>query len=467
MYVRKAHRIPGNKARRAPKHVIFFDTETKEKQIDDTTKELTLKLGHAILTERTDREGFTVQESCTFRTKGEFHRWVQSVCVGKRKIYLVAHNIGFDLRITGLTKYLTQIGWKRTGFVMEAMNFMVRYRNGPTTIFMMNNQQLFPSSLADLGESIGFPKLKVDFATVSDDDLLTYCKQDVEVMRQAWNLWYRFIQVSDLGNFQNTVGSQAMSAFRHRFMHHDIFVHTHDDAIALERESYHGGRVECFRLGDQGAGPFYNLDVNSMYPFVMRNYPVPTKLLHYYEKISARDFEDVRQRYGYIVEARISLDNPLLPAQRDGRLVFPIGEVRGVYTKPELEQALSRGHLLSVSRCAVYHEETIFEPFVDFFYTARKRFKAEGNSQFDYFSKLILNSLYGKFGQKITEYAEVGYNPVLPDESGSTYDLAAGKEIKYRRLDGDRNRRARITQRFSSYSFIHYRRRASVPRSAH
>jgi len=92
--------------------------------------------------------------------------------------------------------------------------------------------------------------------------------------------------------------------------------------------------------------------------------------------------------------------------------------------------------LLEVHRCALYDEEKVFEPLVDFFHESRHRFRDAGNDAFAGFSKLTLNSLYGKFGQRITEYGDAGYNPFLPDEAGTTYDLNRGREVKYRRLDG-------------------------------
>lgn len=436
MYKRLSHTLQGNKAKRAPKYVIFFDTETKETKVDENTKDLHLRLGHAVYTVRTGEEGFKVQEACTFRTKGTFTSWVSSVGQRQARTYVVAHNIGFDIRITGLTKYLTKDGWKRTALIMEGLNLMIRYKKGKHTLFLMNNQQLFNSSLADLGESIGVPKLHVDFDTVGDDELLTYCKRDVEVMRQAWNLWYAYIQTNDLGNFQNTIGSQAMSAFRHRFMEHDIVIHTNKQATELERDSYHGGRVECFHIGPYTKGTVYNLDINSMYPFIMSTQPVPTKLLKYYESISIGDFEELRTRFGYIADVTLDIKKPVLPVVHEGRLIFPVGRVSGAFTKPELEPALKESSVLEVRRCSAYREEVVFLQFVKFFYASRLAFKEEGNSQFAYFSKLLLNSLYGKFGQRISEYSAIGFNASLPDGSGTTLDLRKGKEVKYRRLDG-------------------------------
>ncbi|GAI91252.1 unnamed protein product, partial [marine sediment metagenome] len=47
----------------------------------------------------------------------------------------------------------------------------------------------------------------------------------------------------------------------------------------MERESYKGGRVECFFLGSLENDSYYMLDVNSLYPFVMRSNPFPVKYI--------------------------------------------------------------------------------------------------------------------------------------------------------------------------------------------
>ena len=56
--LRIAHILKHNKGRQIPKNVIFFDTETKETNIDQFTKELSLKLGYAISTRYYKTRGF-------------------------------------------------------------------------------------------------------------------------------------------------------------------------------------------------------------------------------------------------------------------------------------------------------------------------------------------------------------------------------------------------------------------------
>lgn len=431
-----AHVLKPIKKQKLPKYVIFFDTETKETLEGKGRRRLTLKLGHAICTRRSETRGFQTVDAHSFTSNATFCRWLDARCTGKERFYVVAHNIAFDVRVTGIMRYLTRHGWRRTSLIAEGINFLASYRKGDTTIQLMNNQQLFNTSLRHLGESIGVHKGEVDFRSVDDATLLEYCKQDVEVMRQAWNAWLTFIVDNDLGPFKMTAASQAMAAYRYRFMHEDIFIHNDERTILLERESYHGGRTECMFRGLWQGGPVYNVDINSMYPYIMKRDVFPTKLRKHYAAASLADFQNIRGKYGYIAEATLRIERPVLPVSIEGRVCFPVGEVRGVFAKPELENALRCGTLLRVHRLAVYDERPIFAEFVDFFYGARLKFKNDGNDAFAYVAKLLLNSLYGKFGQKSSVWQVIGRASKQEDGYYKAVNAQSGEVEKIRIIDG-------------------------------
>lgn len=449
-----AHRLKAGKATRAPKWVIFFDTETNETQYSECAKKLTLKYGYACLTRYRVGKGFVKNSECEFTDTDTFNRWLDSVCVGKERYYVTAHNLGFDVRVTGVLAWLASHGWERKGLIVEGINFIARYRRKDTTITFLNNQQLFNVSLATLGDSIGIPKLSIDFAACTDEQLRVYCKRDVDVMVKAWDIWIEFVRRNDLGSFRMTAASQAMGAFKHRFLDGDIMIHNSNKVVALERESYHGGRVEAFFLGKYPHGKVYNLDVNSMYPAIMKAHAVPVRLRRYYESIPRALFERVRHRFGYIVEATLDIERPVLPMVKDGRLIFPVGRVVGAFTRPELEAALRNGTLRSVSRCALYDERVAFAPFVDFFYGARLKFREEGNTEFAYLSKLLLNSLYGKFGQKQSVYKVVGKTLTTPDGFYKSFDALKDAWVKYRVIDGIVERAEGDEEGFDSFVAI-------------
>lgn len=437
-----------------PKSVVFYDTETKEQYVDDRTKNLTLDLGVAVHC-RIDKSGVIERvDTLNFDTAIEFNDWLVSKAKPCETLYVVAHNIGFDVRVCGTLAALSAAGWNRKILIDEGLNFICTFERKRALIKFINNQQLFNVSLKRLGESIGTYKAHVDFATASRPELAAYCAQDVEVMVSAWQLWLRFIIDNNYGSFKITAASQSLEAFRHRFLQDQVWIHDNARATKLERASYHGGRVDCFFIGEYRAGNVYSLDINSMYPFVMKQ-PVPTKLLRYYGRTNLTHFNTNRQRYAYVAEATLEIVRPCLPVQIEGKqLLFPTGKVRGVFTKPELEYACGYGTLLAVHRAAYYDQAPIFSGFIDHFYAARREFTGAGNPAFAYLSKLLMNSLYGKFGQKQTAFERIGFSATIPDAVYKTAFDSSGRSCKVRILDGVIEREMQTTEAYNSFPAI-------------
>lgn len=431
-----AHVLQPVKRTGVPKWVIFFDTETTEVQIDANTKQLVFKIGHAILTRKNRKGTYSIVSECAFDKTEQFYDWLSGSLKDRERYFITAHNVSFDARITDIFSYFDHQGYTRTSFIESGLNFIARFRRRTTSVVLLNNMQFFNMSLKRLGENIGFEKGYVDFKSATAAELAEYCRRDVLVMLEAWNKLATFVLSNDLGKLGFTLASQSMIAFRRRFMHDDILIHDNENAIKLERESYHGGRVEMFQYGETPYEPTYYLDVNSMYPYVMRECQVPTKLVRYLHSADVDIFERSRHDYGYIVEAEIEIDAPILPLVYNNKLCFPVGKLKGVFVKPEFERALVSGRLLSVGRLALYEEKVIFRPFVDFFYEKRLEYKKAGNEAFSFICKLFLNSLYGKFGQRNLVFKKVAESTTIPDGMWDDLDMATGKWRKFRVYKG-------------------------------
>jgi hypothetical protein len=218
--------------------------------------------------------------------------------------------------------------------------------------------------------------------------------------------WFRdFVRGADMGTMAPTLASQAMNAFRHRFMRHEIALHCDETALALERRAYYGGRVECFRVGEH-TGSFHKLDVNSMYPAVMRGNPYPTKLRWVRRNVTHQQMRAWIDA-GYLVcaDCEIETDTPCYPVIMDGVLLYPTGRFVTALCTPEIVQAMARGHLRDVRLVSVYECASIFDGYVDWFYP-RKRDESDPILQYMY--KIFLNALYGKFGQRAHDYDAIG-----------------------------------------------------------
>lgn len=156
----------------------------------------------------------------------------------------------------------------------------------------------------------------------------------------------------------------------------------------LIRGSYYGGRTEVFEYGKARDVSIY--DVNSLYPYVMREYVYPDL------RVWRREVIPSCRLYVSRVNVRApGLWVPLLPYRSEGRLLFPTGEFSGVYTSVELEAAKRAGYYIEYLSTISFPAETRpFTNYIDDLYAKRIATKNEFEK---FFLKICMNSLYGKF----------------------------------------------------------------------
>jgi hypothetical protein len=93
---------------------------------------------------------------------------------------------------------------------------------------------------------------------------------------------------------------------------------------------------------------------------------------------------------------------PILPYRQGGKLLFPYGVWRGVFSTAELRLATQAGQLADIA----YHDSCyfrtadIFSEYVDTLYKFRDKSNPNWELSLDRMSKIALNSLYGKFGSQ-------------------------------------------------------------------
>lgn len=348
---------------------------------------------------------------------------------------------------------MAAFGWKLELAVLEGPPTIITWRKGRSTIRWLDTLNIWRLPLKDIGHHIGVEKLDFPGVGVVGAEADTYCRRDVEIVWEALRRWWAFIQRENLGTVSPTLASQAFTAFRHRFMHHEIYCEDNPDSLALARDSYRGGRVECFRWGVV-PGPVTVLDVNSMYPYVMRNTEVPTKLLTVMARRTPRQISEYLKQYAAV--ARVSLDTqePAYPCDHLGRLCFPIGQFTTTLAGPDLQYALDHGHVTAVHACALYERAAIFREFVDWCWGERLKALDNGNSVDAWLYKIMGNSLYGKFGQRGRVWEFTGETRPGVTADLSSYDLDARQWVRVRSVGGQVQRLKEDAEAFNSFPAI-------------
>lgn len=433
--MRFPHLLRANHRSEIPHAAIWFDTETDQVEVSPGVVGHKLRFGWANFSRTTRHGKFTSGDWRRFERVAEFWDWVEGNLRERVTVYLFCHNTNFDLPVLDCFGELPRRGWKMTTCVIDAPPTILKFRRGTNQLVILDTLNIWRMPLAGLGKMVGLEKLPMPEKTASTEQWDTYGKNDVAIIRRACLEWWDFLKGEDMGGFAPTLASQAMRTYRHRYMTHKILIDCNVKALELARESYYGGRTECFYLG-KIRRRITVLDVNSMYPSVMRDTTYPTVLRGVYKRVSADEMLRFLADGRVCALVELKTDEPCYPVRRRGKLVFPVGCFRAALSSPEIAYAISKGHFLSCPLAAVYSADEIFREFVSDMYARRLAAAQAGNETRAWLWKILMNSLYGKFGQRGAVYERVADTPDLTAARWVELDADTGKAYKWRQLGG-------------------------------
>ena len=393
-------RIRKNHSTAYPTRMLFLDTETKQTK-DGVYTRHDLLLAWTCYRRYSERAGKNTDTWTYWEDPKKLCEYLASSVSAKKALYIYGHNISFDLQVIQFYKYFPKWGWKLEFIYDHGLSYLLVIRKDDYHIRCISTTNYFSYSLDALGKEVGSPKIQVDFDKATKKQLSAYCKQDVQITVKAMERYIAFNKQHNTGKFSMTRASQAFAAYRHRFMDTEIFLHKEDPIQKLERFAYYGGRTECFHIGKVPGKDFTFLDVNSMYPYVMWKNLFPTRCVFYTEDPESESWLPFIKGYAIVADATINSSDPIYAAHYNGKLVFPTGTFRTGLCTAGFLNAIGAKHLVQVHQFAAYERAPIFREYVNYFYPLKQQYKQENNPIFTATVKLYLNSLYGKFGQKI------------------------------------------------------------------
>jgi DNA polymerase family B len=439
--VRRAHWLSHNVNSESVHSAIWVDTETTPKTDKQGVTTHHLRFGWACY-QRTRVSGdWTAEEWLRFTTREQFWNWLESKLRGKIRLHVFAHNWAFDAAVLGAFEILPRRGWVLRQAVIDSPPVILTWRKSGMTIRVLDTLNWWRMPLAAIGDSLDLPKLKMPGPKAGRRAWDIYARNDVEIIRRAVREWLAFLQAYDLGNFGPTLASQAIRAFRHRFMDHKILIDDDIEALQLARDALHGGRTEAFRIGRIN-GPVYCLDVNSMYPAVMADGEFPTVLRLHARNPTHEELNRWLESYCVVARVCLTTSRRRYAAVANDKLLFPIGRLRLALTTPDLRDAIAHGEVESIDEASVYERAPIFSRFVREIYALRQDAMGKGERVRVWLLKILLNSLYGKFAQRGEVWNTVEQTPDLTLGVWREIDLETGRVYSYRRFAGQVQLRA-------------------------
>lgn len=406
-----------------PTNYIVFDTETNLPDGEDrwTQDVLRLRLGVALQNDESKRGQ---QMTCMFRfNKAEdFHEFVMSKSKGYKKTWVFAHNIGFDLRIVDFWGFVSKGFYSLTrlenkkGEMVRSEPFVVMddpptiiktYLDDGREIMWCDTFQWISHSLKKIGESLGFEKSEMPEPTDDDAEWYDYCQRDVEVLDAALRkVWY-WLKANKVKHFAPTRAAQSMNIFTSVYGGSCIKRHDIEPANQLERLAYYGGHTDLFHRG-KVEGPIVQYDVNSLYPYVMSANWFPYSLSGYRpDSVDSTSKVEPNPR-SCSAEVLLNTSKRAYPVRCKSGTLFCVGRVRTVLAGPELASAFESGDVVKTLRFNRYQMNYMFKNMVDDYYKMRLEAKSKGDDVSQMIIKLLLNSLYGKFGQQTPLWVDTG-----------------------------------------------------------
>lgn len=322
----------------------------------------------------------------SFLSAEAFLGWALTPANHGRRFY--AHAGGLA-DILFLLKHLIKDGWQCSGISSGSSMIILEVRRDRYRWVFVDSFWTLRASLADIGKSIGMPKGECEFDAPLVE-LEQYNRQDCRI------LYYALKRLEDElwelgGELKCTLASCAMNLFRRAYLKDAIVVPRNvNDTL---REFYPGGRTEVYQRKVRSRGYYY--DINSSYPYAM-TYDLPGSYTGSGRKLKPLCWA--------LVTAKVTGYCPALPYKSDA-LYFPTGTIRGWFYVDELEQ--SGVEILKLERAFYFESQSFMAPYVHELYQRRK---ATTDEFLKLIYKLIMNSLYGKFGER-TDKSKVLFNP--------------------------------------------------------
>lgn len=231
-------------------------------------------------------------------------------------------------------------------------------------------------------------------------ETIKYCENDVIslylIIKEFQKRIFRLFE-ADINKYP-TLSSLAFAIYRMKYLKNYKIPNITGELYRNIKKSYTGGSVDVYKPIGKNLRRY---DVNSLYPAVMSEFPSPVGKI---TKFKGNILKYETNPFGFFfvnIKAPANLDIPILQTRiktkNSGiRTLSPLGEWSGWYFSEEIFNAINNGYEIKIIWGYLFEKEYIFKDFVNDLYGIKK--KSVKNTSDYIISKLLLNSLYGRFG---------------------------------------------------------------------
>lgn len=336
-----------------------------------------------------------IYDYSTFRYYESIEEIINYFIKAEHKIFYF-HNLSYDYRF--LLHYLLD-NFDIDIIPRNSQILKIDVYNKDKKLFeLRDSYALMPLSLKKISESFCNKYKKQDFDIMdiekifknNKEKVIEYLKLDCLSLYEALDNYMKILKIDKNKALNLTLPCITMQNWKRYYKDHkNIICHKNYDREF--RYGYFGARTEVFNMKcDEG----YYYDFNSLYPSVMLENEFPIGKL---EKLT----NDMQFFYAHITIEIPKTFIPPLPFKTNYKLYFPIGKWSGWYNSVDIKLCQELGFKVKINKGYGWNEsDMIFYDYISECYNDKQKAEKENNKGLYEISKLRMNSLYGKFGEK-------------------------------------------------------------------
>lgn len=276
-----------------------------------------------------------------------------------------------------------------------------------------NSLSLFPMSLKKLVnvftkvEDKEWLEDKSNVLDLDDETLVTYCSKDCIYLHNALLKFSTYFKENwGVKSLKLTTPAMALHIFKNNFAPQGFFELNRRNEDFFNKNYYFGGHTEKFINDKKVFRGVHYYDVNSLYPHIMKN----TRFINSKLKRTFPTIKNLKKLIKndtlFYCELVVDINSenlrffPVLDEKNKINL-YPFGEHTLKLSEIGVKFILKYGgweNIIKINHILIGEENkeiNLFNDYVSTFYGLRK-----SDFSNDLIFKLLLNSLYGKFGQK-------------------------------------------------------------------
>nr|UZS78044.1 DNA polymerase [Lentinula edodes]UZS78144.1 DNA polymerase [Lentinula edodes] len=231
---------------------------------------------------------------------------------------------------------------------------------------------------------------------------MDYCVMDCislyEILIKFNNLIFDKFNINI--NNKPTLPSLSFSNFRYNYLEKDQIAQISGKIKNDIKISYTGGTTDMYIPFNEENINLYVYVVNSLYPFVMKEFEYPIGTPTYFEGNIRNINKDAFGIFFCEIESPKYLEHPIIQTHvknKNGiRTMSPLGNWFDWICSPEMDNAMKYRYKFKIIKSYTFNKGRPFKNIIDDLYKLRLEYPK--SDPMNYIAKLFMNSLYGRFG---------------------------------------------------------------------